>query len=446
MILAILILVACGTPPPPRPDIVLITLDTVRADHLGFHGYNRDTTPFLDTVAAESVVFERAIAQAAVTPVSHASLFTGLDPYHHGLRVLHGQVANRLEPSQRTLAERLQEAGYTTAAFIGAYPAGAAFGLDQGFTHFDEDFGTLPGNPDAEVVGKDGTVNTGASQRSAQDTVDAALAWLNNREDDAPLFLWLHFFDPHDLFLLPPRHLVDLFPPAFEAREEVLVSIYDAEIRHIDDQLQRFATTWPGWNDALLALTADHGEGLGQHGWWSHGILYQEQIRVPLVLRVPGIEPSRVSQTVRAVDLVPTLTDWLDLSSEDTPLDGESLRPALETGSLSAHRTAYADSVNILSYGRQDDPRRQDHKDDKLYALIQGDRKFIYHQLQPQDSELYDLAADPNERRNLAAEHPEEVAELLNELRRRGALSDIMPGDTEDTERDRRLESLGYVQ
>ena len=443
------LLLGCAGEPSKRPDIVVITLDTVRADHLGFYGYSRPTTPFLDHLATESTVFERAIAQAAVTPVSHASIFTGLDPYHHGLRVLHGLVGNRLDESQTTMAEVLAAEGWKTAAFISAFPAGRAFGLEQGFDHFDD---TLPHADGSEVVDEDGTVNTGPSQRPADQTVDAALSWLATLgEAEEPLFLWLHFFDPHDLRFLPPRDLVDLFPPAFEVREEVLRSIYDAEIRFVDGQIERFFQAFRerrSWDDTVVAVLADHGEGLGDHGWWSHGILYQEQIRVPLLVRAPGRSAHRVQDLVRTIDLMPTVLELAGVESRPAiDMDGMSLVPAMETGLLGEDRTAYADSVNLLDYTRRDQPDRKDEKDDKLYSLQRGDLKLIYHQLQPENSELYDLGSDPGERHDLAAERPDVLREMIAELKSRGALSDLMPGMTPtDPEHAERLRSLGYIQ
>ena len=414
-----------------------------------FYGHHRPTTPYLDQLAAESAVFERAIAQAAVTPVSHASIFTGLDPYHHGLRVLHGLEANRLEPGQTTLAEVLGAEGFQTAAFVSAFPASAAFGLDQGFEHFDADLPQVK----AQLVSEQGTVNTGPSQRTAQATTAAALRWLEEEATaDKPVFLWLHYFDPHDIRLLPPRELVDEFPPSFpQDREDVLKTIYDAEIRFVDEQIGRVLETFRGqrpWDETIVAVVADHGEGLGDHGWWSHGILYQEQIRVPLLVRAPGYGGVRVDSMVRTTDLMPTLLELLGVEKGRWPgMDGVSFEPALAHGELQDERIAYADSVSILNYGRQDDPTRQDEKTDKLYSIIRGDLKLIYHQLQPENSELYDLAEDPRELHNLAAERRDELHELIRELRRRNALSDLMPGEGAlDTEHAERLRSLGYIQ
>ena len=433
----------------PPKDVLLITLDTTRADRLGFYGYRKPTSPNLDRLAAASVVFDLAIAQAAVTPVSHASIFTGLNPYHHGLRVLHGLEENRLADSLTTLAEVWRQAGGQTAAFVSAYPVTSAFGLEQGFEHFDAAFDNADG---AGLVDEKGLVNTGPGQRSAGDTTAAAVRWLERRAiPDQPLFLWVHYFDPHDIRLLPPEELARPFAGAAEEPDEVLRGIYDAEIRTMDDEIGRLLAAFRARrssDEAIVAVVADHGEGLGDHGWWSHGILYQEQIRVPLTIRAPGYPARRVPSLVRTIDLMPTV---LELAAVDRrrwpPMDGRSLAAAMASGATAEPRLAYADSVNILTYGRPDDRRRFDDKSDKLYCLMSGDFKLIYHQLEPASSEFYDLRSDPRELHDLAPSRPPEMAAMLRRLEGLDAFSDLMPDTSPtDAEHAERLRSLGYIE
>ncbi|MFH1277195.1 MAG: sulfatase [Candidatus Eisenbacteria bacterium] len=441
---------------PPARHLLVVTLDTTRADRLGFYGYDRPTSPNLDALAAESVVFEMAIASAAVTPVSHASILTGLWPYHHGLRVMHGLVANRLESGTTTLAEVWRKAGGRTAAFVSAYPVGSAFGFQEGFDRFDEAFAHADG---AGVVNDRGTVDTGKSQRRADETTRAAIEWLRGAASDArPLFLWVHYFDPHDPQVkLPDEELMSLLqgelPPASQDRADLMRAVYDCEVRYMDrhlgglfDEYRRLGL----WENTIVAVVADHGEGLGDHDWWTHGILYQEQIRVPMLIHVPGGERGvRVPSLVRTIDFMPTLLEAAGLARSSWPdMDGESLGEAMRNGRTLKPLGAYSESVNILRYGREDTPVRKDEKNDKLYCLIEADQKLIYHQLHPERSEFYDLRSDPREQFNLAVLGRSPVMEtLLARLEGMDVFSVILPGMTPtEAERMERLKSLGYLE
>lgn len=438
----------------PRLNVLLITLDTTRADRMGFAGYGRPTTPHLDALAAESVVFDHAIAQAAVTPVSHASILTGLEPYHHGLRVLHGLAANRLPEEATTLAEIWRGLGGRTAAFVSAYPVTESFGLRQGFGLFDADFRQSDGTG---LVTGGGTVNTGLSQRGADQTTHEALAWLRDRRDEDPFLLWVHYFDPHDAYLMPDRAWVERtmrsgFAPASQEKADQLRTIYDCEIRFMDEQIGRLLAAFETaglWEETVIVVVGDHGEGLGDHNWWSHGILYQEQIRVPLLIRVPSWEcAGRVSDLVRTIDLAPTVLEAAGIrEAAHPPFDGRSLGEAMRSGRCESPRTAYSESVNILTYGRPDSRALRDQKDDKLYCLMTARHKLIYHQLEPEETEFYDLVSDPAEQRNLASSRPAAMEELLEQLHALDAFSPIMPGMTPtDLERVRNLRSLGYIE
>ena len=433
-----------GAPRSPSAGarVVLITLDTTRADRLGAYGSTEGLTPNLDGLAARGAVFEQAIAQASVTPVSHASILTGLDPYSHGLRVLHGTSHNRLAPAHTTLAEVLRDNGYATAAFISAFPAGSHFGLDQGFDLFDEDFG------ESNAISPAGVVNTGGNQRRANATTDRALAWANTASE--PFFLWVHYFDPHDPQVLPPDEFLAgrRQPEGDEASQ--LRTMYDHEVAFLDQEIGRLLDSLgPGVGaEPLVAVVADHGEGLGDHSWWTHGVLYQEQIRVPLILAGPGVPSGkRIPTRVRTTDLAPTLLDLLSVSPPDgARFDGLSLRPLLDGSAPSEHRSAYADSLSTITY--RFTPTLTDRKDDILFATFEGRWKYIHHYRHPEQSELYDLEEDPLEADNLLEARPG----IAERLRRSLVSKPVLPASTEprqpsaaDEEAERRLRALGYV-
>lgn len=440
----------------PKLNLLLITLDTTRIDRLGIYGCNRPTSPNIDALAKESVIFDFAIAQAAVTPVSHASILTGLNPYHHGLRVFHGAKANRLEDEQITLAEAWKEFGGRTAAFVSAYAAAAAFGLNQGFERFDENFPNADGKG---LVSEDGTVDTGRSQRRADEVTTAAITWLRGREmsENKPLFMWVHYFDPHDSIVLPPveefnRLFGNVFIPVSEKEEDKARAAYDCEVHYMDEFIGKLLDEFKKlglYRDTIVVIVADHGEGLGDHDWWTHGILYQEQIHVPLIIRVPGIEGGkRVKRLVRTIDIMPTVLEAAGISSWHWPdMDGISLFNAIKTGEVKNDLIAYSDSINMLKYICTDLPHLEDNKNDKLYCLVRDNYKIIYHQLRPEESELYDLREDPGELNNIAGRHPGKMRYFLARLRQLDAFSDIMPGAT-PTGREKRekLKSLGYIQ
>jgi len=432
-------------PTTPRHNVLLITLDTTRADHLACYGYPHPVSPRIDGLAAQGVLFANAYTTAAVTPVSHASILTGQYPYTHGLRVMHGLSNNRLPDSAVTLAEILKDAGYQTAAFISAFPAGSHFGLDQGFDTFDENFLEKPVD---QIVDPSGGVNTGKNQRRADATTDLALNWLAG--GPGRFFVWLHYFDPHDAYVAPPMEFLQPFLPFTGTPVDRLRQLYDIEIQYMDQQIGRIfdALVADGrLDDTVVVIVSDHGQGLGDHNWWTHGILYQEQIKAPLIIRAPGVPAGRrVKPLVRTIDIVPTILGLVGLNPKRyAPMDGTSLMPMLKGEVPDPGYVAYADSVNLLDY--RPEMGTVEHKTDMLFAVTDGHWKYIFHMIRKEESELYDLTEDPHELRNLYAERPGEVERLGENLRARPFQPQRNQGGGQLSDEDlERLRSLGYLK
>jgi len=395
----------------PVDRVVLVTLDTVRADHIGSYGAERAHTPTFDTVASEGVRFEAAVSPTPLTLPSHASLMTALDPPAHGVR--HNGIY-RLSGKIPTLAERLRSAGFATAAFVGALVLDARFGLDRGFDSYD----------DAMSDRLSGHV--GYAERTADIVVDSALAWLDRAPDR--FFLWLHFYDAHADYDPPPG-----FASAFASRP------YQGEIAFVDSQfgrvLEDLRRRWPG-GGTLLVVTADHGESLGEHDEATHSYsIYDATQRVPLLMSGPGLPSGRVvAGMVRLVDVAPTVIGLA--GAEPLPgVEGRDLRPLID-GDESDERIAYMETqATRLDYG---------------WSPLLGLRTAGFKYIRAPRPELYDLASDPGELRNLADASSEDVARLDRLLAKHLAATSVSREDNRPSvglsASDReRLRSLGYV-
>ncbi len=409
------------TPTAARPNVLLVTLDTTRADALGCYGKPGNPTPALDALAAEGTRFDAAIASAALTPSSHASILTGLDGAHHGVRVLAGGGGMRLAPDHPTLATILRERGYRTAAVLSAFPVSSAYGFERGFDLFDCPEGDLQAGPAGTP-----TWNLSRLQRRADATIDRAITWV--RGTSAPFFLWVHCFDPHDAALSPPREALPagVVPPAPDAID-LSDAMYDAEVRYVDRELARlFAALRDvgAWENTIVVVVADHGEGRGDHGWPHHRILYQEEIRVPLIVR-----PSRalrsggeagaasapsVAALVRTTDILPTILEFLGILPLKA-IDGRSLRGLMQ-GRVEPPRIALADAIN--GYDLNALQIRSRPLDDFLYCAMDARWKLVYRPAHAAASELFDLASDPREEHNLLAAEPDRARVLARELAR----------------------------
>jgi tetratricopeptide (TPR) repeat protein len=323
----LLLMLGCTAPSPiaaKPPSILIITVDTTRADRLGPYGYPSADTPTLDRLAEQGRVFDRAYSSCPLTIPSHSTIFTGRYPPSHGVRD-NGDFI--LGPEQVTLAERLSEAGYATAAFTAAFPTQARWGFNQGFDVYQDPLERLPTQLDWR------------DQRTAGEVVDGALDTLPTLGDDQPLFVWVHVFDPHWPYA-PPEPW----------RSEHLGNPYDGEIAYTDAQLARLFKWWDETQESsVVVVTADHGEGFGDGGERTHGfLLHDGTIRVPLILRAPGIEGgTRESDVVSHVDIVPTILDLVGLDLHPG-LQGVDLRKG---GSDQVYSEALTGQFNLGLHG-----------------------------------------------------------------------------------------------
>ncbi len=426
-----------------KPSILLVTLDTTRADRLGCYGFEGAKTPVLDALAEEGIRFETALAQAAVTPVSIASIMTGLYPFQHGVRVIHGSDCFSLKKGVcPTLATMLKKQGYRTAAFVSAFTASSYYGLHHGFDLFDEGF--LDDSEAAMQVGADGTADWAAdeNQRRADATADRAIAWF--ADDSAPFFVWIHLFDPHDPCLTPPHGFCEPFLEGTVTSEQATRALYDAEVAFMDLNLGRVISHLEKtgqYEDTMVVVSNDHGEGLGDHGWWYHRILYQEQLRMPLILRLPeGPGQMVVQELVRSIDIVPTI---LEFAGAETPsLPGKSLM-SLIRGEQEPGRISYADALITLDSNKP--AHIEDPYNDLMYSVTTDSWKLIYRSMNPERSELYRIDEDPREERNVISKFPEMRARLLKLIQKPGIMIDQLIPPASGSDAAKQLEDLGYL-
>jgi choline-sulfatase len=385
---------------------VLVSIDTLRADHLAAYGYARGRTPVLDAFAHEAVLFEEVVSPCPLTLPAHASLLTGLWPPHHGVR---DNVGFALAAEKRTLAVRFREKGRPTGAAVSAFVLRAATGISAGFERFDD------------ALSVDAAVSAlGAQQRDGAVSVESLLGWIASRSG-TPFFAFLHLYEPHTPYSPPERY-----------RE--LANPYDGEIAYADelvgrllDGLRRASV----YDRAIVVVASDHGEGLGDHGEAEHGFfLYRESLRVPLLVRLPGGRRggTRVAGLAQLVDVPATLLDLAGLDAAG--LDGRSLREAMRTGRLDA-RTAYAETFY---------PRFHFGWSELLGAR---DERFSF--VRAPRLELYDLRADPRETRNLAGEREATVAGLNAWLDRSVGKIEPQAPAAAAPEVVEALRALGYV-
>jgi arylsulfatase A-like enzyme len=385
-------------------NLVVITLDTTRPDRLGCYGNHEIDTPNLDRLCERGVVFSRAVATAPSTLPSHASIFTGLYPRHHGARA---NALYHLGNEQQTLAEVLSENGYETAAFVSAFVLDSKFGLAQGFDHYDDD--VLASNTPMGFANRRGDVTT-----------ERAIQWLE-KPRSRPFFMWVHYFDAHAPY----------DPPApFAGR---YAQPYDDEIAFVDQQVGRLLTALEasGDRETLIVVAADHGEGMGEHGEWSHALLVQEStLRIPLILYSRTGLPAglNVAARVSQVDMMPTMLSLLGIGLP-SDLDGVDL-----TVSPNPDRPVLAETIEGRAY----------YGWARLTALYRGPLKYV----EGPNPELYDLGSEPLERTNVIGARAEDAAAMRRELRvLEGVAANELTVTADRLESDdvERLAALGYV-
>jgi len=398
-------------------NVLLITLDTTRADRIGSYGYRGAQTPNLDRLASEGVLFEHCITPSAFTLPSHSSIMTGMYPPYHGVR-LNGDAG--LADVHTTLAEHLGSQGYRTGAFVGAFVLDGRWGLEQGFDHYDDEFDLAP----------DQTLDLAGVQRPANLVVDAALNWLGE-ESGAPFFAWLHFYDAH-----APYDPPEPYRSRFDASDPS--SQYDGEIAFVDSQVGR-VLEWLSSRgldrNTIVVVVGDHGEALGSHGETEHGyFIYDYAVKAPLILRIPseGLGGKRVASQVRTIDVFPTI---LELLGSEPDVQGESFWPLIAGDEPQEPRYAYSESMATrLQYGWS-----------ALYSVRTEQFKYI----EAPRAELYDLESDPGETRNQLTEMRRVTHQLRAELARiRAEAAEGAPEAAEanlDEETVAQLSALGYL-
>jgi arylsulfatase A-like enzyme/Flp pilus assembly protein TadD len=394
----------------PALNFLLITIDTLRPDRLSCYSDRHLQTPNIDSLAERGVLFQKAFAHTPTTLPSHTNILLGATPVYHGV---HDNQNFIVRDEFLTLAEHLKDSGYSTGAFVGAFPLDSRFGLTQGFDVYDDNYGSKNYQEFSYV------------ERPAEVVVRKAMDWLGEREE--PWFLWIHCFDPHQQYNPPEPY-----------RTEYKDTPYNGEVAYVDHELGRLFDYLKkkGWEkDTLIIFTADHGESLGQHGESTHGYFaYNSTIWIPLIIASPGFESRRIGQNVCHVDIYPTACDVLGLDKPDF-LQGFSLLPLMqgkEKKEISS-RPIYFESLYPY-YNRGWAPLR---------GIIQGDEKYIESPI----PELYDIGNDFDETENRAEgmnldSYRDSLEKLAGELSFSGRSSAAKKADRETLEK---LKSLGYI-
>lgn len=404
--------------------IILISIDTCRADYLSCYGYPKKTTPNIDAIAEQGILFENVISPLPKTLPAHSSMLTGTIPPYHGI---HDNMNYKLDDSNVTLAEILKNNGFTAAGIISSFVLDSQFGIDQGFDYYNDEFLTALNT-------------TGLDERLGEETTQFALEWLNEHNDEK-FFLFLHYYDPHFTFA-PPEPYDSLFqddtvPDPLSLKYQR--NLYAGEIAYTDHCIGRVVDKLKSlriYDSALIIIAGDHGEMLGEHDEATHSFfIYQSAIKVPLIFKLPGNnEPKRIKHIAGLIDIVPTVCALLDIKSPPQ-VQGIDLSAAFDNKTaLYTDRHLFCESLEATKY-----------KANSLLGVLTDRFKYI----QTTRPELYDLVEDPAETDNLIDRLPHQARILKDRLSRilelsvRSGASDAK--EISDAETIKRLESLGYV-
>jgi len=391
-------------------NVLLISMDTTRADRLGCYGYDKNTTPNIDSFAKEAVLFKSVVAPIPFTFPSHLSMMTGTIPPYHGV---HDNDGRTIKDSHLTLAEVLKDNGYKTAAIIASFALNVQFGLDQGFDSYS-DFKDH----------SEGKVNF-INGRRASDTARLTNKWLQENKDDK-FFLFTHYYDPHYPYN-PPEGFIEPFKD----------SPYDGEIASVDHAIGQVIEKLKElglYDNTMIIITSDHGEMLGQHEEGGHGYyIYEGAVKVPLIVKVPGSKKSRrIDETVGLIDIFPTVCSYLGIDVPDF-IQGVDLSLYFKGQSISEHRYQYTESLTATKFGGN-----------SLLGVVGDQYKYI----QTTRSELYNFVKDPGEQNNLIADDAKRARLMQGNLKiildscaEFGAISKAEV----DLEVIKKLESLGYI-
>lgn len=438
-------------------NVILISIDTLRSDHLGCYGYKKDTSPNIDMLASESALFRNVYSASPWTLPSHVSMLTGLYGAHH--QVYHD--SDRMDPREITLAEKMRENFYKTTAFTGGGFVSAVYGFSKGFDSYYE--------------GEGGVFH----QDSAAKVFSVVSQWID-RSLDQDFFLFIHTYQPHSPYACPPpykfmfldddaqwghidliHHLGGneyLYKELPEEEKRNIMALYDAEIRYTDalligplvDKLKELGL----YDRTMLILTSDHGEEFFEHSGWGHGYsVYDEALKVPLIIKFPdsNFQGKTYGHIVSLVDIMPTVLDWLDMDISDANVDGKSLMPILLEREKGDRKFVADVAGNVLNYHNLEKISTNQEKIKLILNKDSSGRHLEFFRVRPPEVpvvEMYDLRSDSMEKNNIAEKYPDLTRQLmawLNDFYSTAVKKDVKKLVMDEKLKEQ-LRALGYIR